>query len=55
MAEMDRCSGIIFWLIKTLFKFIISGIKACSKIGHYFLNTLMVRILKICPFGVGGD
>ena len=36
MAEMYRCSGIIFSLFKTLFKFISSEIIVYSKIGYYF-------------------
>ena len=43
MAEIDKSSGIILiknWLIKTLFKFMKSGIKGNSKIGHYFSNNL---------------
>ena len=49
MAGMHRCSGILFWLIKTLFKFINSGIKLHSKIGHdlpniFFLSFLLIYI-----------
>ena len=29
-------------MIKTLFKFIYSGIKVYSKIGHYFPNKLII-------------
>ena len=36
---MNTCSGIVFWLIKILFKFVNSGIKINSKIGHYFQNN----------------
>ena len=39
MAKIHWCSGIIFWLIKTLFKFIYSWIKFHSKIGLYFPNN----------------
>ena len=41
MAEMHRRSKIIFWLIKTLFELINSGIKVCSLSGHYFLINLI--------------
>ena len=41
MAEIHICSVIIFWLIKTLFKFISSEINIYSKIRFYFLKNLI--------------
>ena len=38
---MQRYSGIMFSLIKTLFKFINSRRNVYSKIGYYFPNNLI--------------
>ena len=46
--EIFKCFGIIFWLIKTMFKFINSGLKIYLKIGHYFLiNYIYIYIYKV--------
>ena len=45
MQEMRRCSGIIFRLVITLFKFIKSGIKSIKK-THYFLNNFFSLFLS---------
>ena len=50
---MHCYSGIIFWLLKIQLKFISSGIKVYSKIGHYFPNGQIYKetetTVKISP------
>ena len=46
IAKIHKCSGIIFSLIKMLFKFINSGIKVSPKNRHYFLNNLILKLYK---------
>ena len=41
MAKMHWCLGVIFWRIKTLFRFINSGIKVYFETEDYFLNNII--------------
>ena len=43
MAEINRCSGIIFWLIKILFKFVNLEIKVYSKLDIIIWTTKYIE------------